>query len=62
MGNVRNTFVYIPIDTIQAAGQKKVHKYDREWQRVLASTGQRSFYDPALKDEMDAKFEKQNED
>jgi 6-phosphofructokinase 1 len=40
IGQVRNTDAIIPIKCINKAGQSKISIREREWQRLLASTGQ----------------------
>jgi hypothetical protein len=55
IGVVRDTVVFIPISVILKTGGRRISPYDREWQRLLASTGQREMLTPEAKVDVDAK-------
>lgn len=46
VGVVRDVQVMIPIDIITSAGSRKMKRKDYEWQRLISSTGQRTFLSP----------------
>lgn len=45
-GIVRNSVVWIPIKTINQAGVNKISVFNRTWQRLLSSIGQKNMVNP----------------
>jgi len=52
VGMVRGEPAMIPIETMIEAGSNKVSRRDNEWQRLIASTGQRNLLSPANYEEV----------
>ena len=61
-GVVNDTAVWIPIATINMAGQKKIKINDERWQRTLNSIRQRPLINPEFEEAAKEKIEKAEAD